>query len=224
MPDLSHNEVPKQAAASEGGKHAASEQAGQHASSSQTSANTKPSTSSGSGTAVLASTGEVRTAGDSVSATGFTAVLDSHDLHPILQQAQEDSSLRVNISSQGAQLSLDTGANGALFAQLHVVNGIADVRINGEGASDLVRHSAELSLGLTAAGLQPGRLEISTSASTDSRSMGSEGQHSSQQGESGAGQGSNDSRQSWLQAEPSDASPTVATSAAARLGGVHVKV
>ncbi len=105
----------------------------------------------------------------------------------LVDQASFDPSLQMSVTSQAAHLSMDTGAAGALTAQLQITNGVADVRMTGEAAAVLARHGAELSLGLTAAGLQPGRLEITPPASAaDLQSATSDG--------SGAGGFGNEAR------------------------------
>jgi hypothetical protein len=112
---------------------------------------------------------------------GFAAVLASAHASAstptsLVDQAGFDPSLHMTVNPQSAHLSLDTGATGALTAQLQITNGVADVHLTGEAAAVLARHGAELSLGLTAAGLQPGRLEITApTSSADLQSATSDG-------------------------------------------------
>ncbi len=160
---------------------------------------------------------------------GFASVLASAHVAAstpasLVDQAGLDPSLHMTVTPQAAHLSLDTGATGALTAQLQITNGVADVHLTGEAAAVLARHGAELSLGLTAAGLQPGRLEISAPASSAEM-------HSATSDGSGGGvfsgdQASRDDAQSQGEQTPArNAKP--ATAALSTLSGrtshVHVK-
>jgi hypothetical protein len=112
---------------------------------------------------------------------GFAAVLASAHVAnalptALVDQASFDPSLQLSITPQAAHMSMDTGATGPLIAQLQITNGVADVRLTGDAASLLARHGAELSLGLTAVGLQPGRVEIAApAAGADLQSATSDG-------------------------------------------------
>jgi hypothetical protein len=121
------------------------------------------------------------TASATLAPRGFAAALASahvaNALPPaLIEQASFDPSLQMSVTPQAAHLSMDTGATGPLIAQLQITNGVADVRLTGDAASLLARHGAELSLGLTAAGLQPGRVEITApAAGADLQSATSDG-------------------------------------------------
>jgi hypothetical protein len=159
---------------------------------------------------------------------GFAAVLAAHTSASVptslVDQASFDPSLQMSVTSQAAHLSMDTGAAGALTAQLQITNGVADVRLTGEAASVLARHGAELSLGLTAAGLQPGRLEISPSAAAaDLQSATSDGSgNGGFPGEAGARDDSNSQPQQQTGPD-GKSSPAPASTLSARASHVHVK-
>jgi len=130
----------------------------------------------------------------------------------------------MTVTPQAAHLSLDTGATGALTAQLQITNGVADVHLTGEAAAVLARHGAELSLGLTAAGLQPGRIEITSPGPTsDTQSATSDG--SGTGGFPGGQAGRDDSHSQPEQPGPNNASPTTAPAStlSKRASHIHVK-
>jgi len=163
------------------------------------------------------------------SARGFAAVLASASATAsapatLIDQASFDPSLQMTVTPQAAHLSMDTGPDGALIAQLQITNGVADVRMTGEAAAVLARHGAELSLGLTAAGLQPGRLEIAPSAaSADLQSATSDGSGAgSFPGGPGARDDSNPQPQQQSAREAKSASASAST-LSARVSRVHVK-
>jgi hypothetical protein len=162
-------------------------------------------------------------------ARGFAAVLASAHASAsvptsLVDQASFDPTLRMNVTPQAAQLSMDTGAAGALTAQLQITNGVADVHLTGEAAAVLAKHGAELSLGLTAAGLQPGRVEITPSAAAaDLQSATSDGSGGgSFPGEAGARDDSS-SQPQQQNGRDAKASPAPASTLSARASRVHVK-